>query len=71
LNDGIDKAAGIELLKTKKADAICFATLALGNPDLPERIRNNWELAKPDYSTLFAGGAKGYIDYPAHLLQAS
>lgn len=70
MNDGIDKAAGNELLKTKKADAICFATLALGNPDLLERFRNNWELTQPDYTTLFAGGAKGYIDYPAHLLKA-
>jgi 2,4-dienoyl-CoA reductase-like NADH-dependent reductase (Old Yellow Enzyme family) len=45
LNDGIDKPTGVELLKTKKADAISFASLALGNPDLPERFKSDWELA--------------------------
>lgn len=67
LNDGIDQATGTELLKTKKADAIAFGQLAISNPDLPERFRNGWELAKPDYQTLFTPGPKGYNDYPAHV----
>lgn len=66
LNDGVDKAIGNTLIKSKKADAITFGTLALCNPDLPERFRNGWELNPIDYSTLFTPGNKGYNDYPIH-----
>lgn len=65
-NDGIDQAAGNELIKSKKADAVSFGTLALANPDLVERFRNGWEVAMPDWTTLFTPGPKGYTDYPTH-----
>ena len=45
-----------------------YATMlesVLANPDFVERIRNGAELNAPDFTTLFGGGAKGYIDYPA------
>lgn len=46
---------------------VSFASLAVSNPDLPERIRNNWELNKNiDYTTLFSGGKVGYTDYPTY-----
>lgn len=67
LNDGIDHTLGNTLLKSKKADAIAFGTLALCNPDLPERFRNGWTLNSPDWATLFTPGPKGYNDYPAHV----
>ena len=46
-------------------DAIALGTLFLANPDLPARIRARSPLNAPDRSTFYAGGAKGYTDYPA------
>jgi N-ethylmaleimide reductase len=46
-------------------DLVSFAALFLANPDLPERFRRGAALNPPDRPTFYAGGAKGYIDYPA------
>ncbi|GLR66036.1 alkene reductase [Acidocella aquatica] len=53
------------LLHTGKADAVSFGRAFISNPDLVERIRDNAPLAKPDYSLLYTGEARGYTDYPA------
>jgi N-ethylmaleimide reductase len=37
----------------------------LANPDLPERFRTGAALNTPDKDTFYAGGEKGYTDYPA------
>ncbi|EAR89566.2 FAD/FMN-binding family oxidoreductase (macronuclear) [Tetrahymena thermophila SB210] len=66
LNDGVDQKLGEELLATGKADFISFAKLAIANPDLPNRFKNGWEVAMPDFSLLFSGGEKGYNDYHRH-----
>ncbi len=47
------------------ADVVPIGKWALANPDFVERFRNGAELNAPDFTTLFGGGAKGYIDYPA------
>jgi len=44
-------------------DFISFAKLAISNPDLPERFKNNWEIAPVDFKTLFTPGPEGYITY--------
>lgn len=42
-----------------------FGRIAISNPDLPERIRNNWPINyKIDFKNLFAPGPEGYTDYP-------
>ena len=33
------------------------------DPDLPERIKNNWPLQKYDRPTFYSRGEKGYTDY--------
>lgn len=48
-----------------KVDAIAFGTAFLANPDLPARIAAKAALNKPDPSTFYTLGAKGYTDYPA------
>ena len=54
------------------ADLVTFGKLYLANPDLPERIKNGWELnTNWDYSTFFVPGEKGYIDYPFYDADAS
>lgn len=47
-----------------KLDAVAFGTSFLANPDLPARIKIGAELNRPDPSTFYTQGAKGYTDYP-------
>ena len=47
------------------ADMIAFGRPFVANPDLPERLRTGAPLAGHDRATLFGGGAKGLVDYPA------
>lgn len=68
LNDSIDLPLALDLLKKKSADFISFGSLAVSNPDLPERFKHSWALDQMDYTTLFTPGAKGYSDYPNHVV---
>ena len=45
-------------------DLFCFGRAFLANPDLVERLRTGAALNEPDPDTFYAGGAKGYTDYP-------
>lgn len=47
------------------ADMVSVARWALANPDFVERLRTGAPLNAADPATFFAGGARGYIDYPA------
>jgi N-ethylmaleimide reductase len=46
------------------ASLVAFGSSFLANPDLPKRFELGAELNTPDFSTMFGGGEKGYIDYP-------
>jgi N-ethylmaleimide reductase len=46
------------------AFAVAFGRPFIANPDLPERIARDMDLAEPDGSTFYGGDEKGYIDYP-------
>lgn len=61
---GFTRESGARLLAEGGADAIVYGKLFLANPDLPERFRRNAPLNSPDAATFYAGGMKGYIDYP-------
>ncbi len=63
---GLDKQSAQQLLRKDMADLFGFGTLFISNPDLPERLRNDWPLAAGDQNTFYGGGAKGYIDYPTY-----
>jgi len=47
-----------------KADLFAFGRPFIANPDLVERLKTDAPLAVLDPTTLYGGGAKGYIDYP-------
>ncbi|KAK8113162.1 hypothetical protein PG984_013688 [Apiospora sp. TS-2023a] len=50
-------------------DGLLFGRYFISNPDLPERLRNGWPLAKYDRSTFygpFEDPAVGYTDYPRY-----
>ena len=46
------------------ADLAAVGKLFIANPDLVNRLKNNFELNAPDRATFYGGGAKGYTDYP-------
>lgn len=46
------------------ADVAPVAKWALANPDFITRLRTSASLNDPDPSTFYAGGARGYTDYP-------
>ncbi|MBD0260610.1 MAG: alkene reductase [Cytophagales bacterium] len=56
-------------LQSGLADLVAFGRPFVSNPDLPERLRTGAELAAPDPTTFFAGGNKGYLDYPVLQVQ--
>jgi N-ethylmaleimide reductase len=42
-----------------------FGRPFIANPDLPNRIKNDYPLANHEPSTLFSGAEKGLLDYQA------
>jgi N-ethylmaleimide reductase len=45
---------------------VAFGRYFIGNPDLVDRIREGWPLAKFDRKTLYTPGEAGYADYPSY-----
>jgi N-ethylmaleimide reductase len=61
---GFTLESGNKALAEGWADAIAFGVPFIANPDLPERIRRNAPLNKPDEASFYGGTEKGYTDYP-------
>ena len=53
-----------QALADGRGDLIAFGRPFIANPDLPERLRIDAPLNRPDPATFFGGGAHGYTDYP-------
>lgn len=53
-----------DILEDGLADTVSFGRPFISNPDLVERFRVGAPLAQQDYTTLYTGEDKGYIDYP-------
>ncbi len=64
LNGGYDAETGAAALRAGEADLIAYGRAFIANPDLVERFRSGATLNKPDVSTFYTDGAKGYTDYP-------
>ena len=64
-NGGYDKSSAGQAIRTGAADGIVFGQKFIANSDLPERLRLDAALNKPDPATLYFQGNKGYTDYPA------
>jgi N-ethylmaleimide reductase len=60
-----DLATAQESVDTGGTDLFCIGRAFLANPDLVERLRRGAALNEPDGDTFYAGGAKGYTDYPS------
>jgi N-ethylmaleimide reductase len=64
-NGGYDAAEAEAELAAGRAEFVSFGNLYLSNPDLPARFAAGAALTAADRATMYGGGAKGYIDYPA------
>ncbi len=56
----------LRILTEGKGDIFGFGRPFIANPDLPERIKNDWSLNSVDPTSLYGGTGKGYTDYPQH-----
>ncbi len=65
VNGGYTAQLGNQIIEKGGADLVCYGTLFLANPDLPERFRKNAPLNEADPTTFYGGAEKGYTDYPA------
>jgi N-ethylmaleimide reductase len=63
-NNGYDQNLASSRLAQNKADLIAFGRPFIGNPDLVERLKAGAPLSAFDPTTIYGGGAAGYIDYP-------
>jgi len=68
---GYDKESAEADIKSGLANLIAFGRPFINNPDLVERLSNNWPLSKELYVDLFySADDKGYTDYPIYQKQA-
>jgi 2,4-dienoyl-CoA reductase-like NADH-dependent reductase (Old Yellow Enzyme family) len=64
-NEGFTFESATRALAEGWADAVAFGKLFIANPDLPRRFAEGAPLNDWNTATFYAGGASGYIDYPA------
>ncbi|HTY93201.1 MAG TPA: alkene reductase [Steroidobacteraceae bacterium] len=64
-NEGFTFESATQALAAGEADAVAFGRLFIANPDLPRRLKLGAPLNEPDIPGFYAGGAKGYTDYPS------
>jgi N-ethylmaleimide reductase len=60
-----------QALASGLADVIAFGRPFIGNPDLPERLEQDLELASFDPDSLYSPGVAGYADYPSYRGEAA
>jgi 2,4-dienoyl-CoA reductase-like NADH-dependent reductase (Old Yellow Enzyme family) len=68
LAGGMTKERAEQFLNDGIIDIAAFGEPFIANPDLVERLRNNWPLLKPDRALSYGGGANGYTDYPTYTI---
>lgn len=63
-NCGYTKETAEQRIAEGNADLIAFGRPFITNPDLPERLKNNWPLnPAEDMSLWYTSGSQGYTDY--------
>ena len=65
---GFNKESAEAAIESGLANLIAFGRPFINNPDLVERLANNWPLSKELHTDLFYSAEdKGYTDYPVYL----
>ncbi|OHV08948.1 alkene reductase [Kushneria phosphatilytica] len=62
----LDKTEAEKLVNDGTIDLPVFGRLFTSNPDLVERMKNDWPLAEYDPNTFYGGDARGYVDFPSY-----
>jgi len=62
----LDVVSADRLVDEGLADGTAFGRWFIGNPDLPQRLRNGWPLVDAARAGYYSGGAKGYVDFPRY-----
>jgi len=70
-NCGFNGETGLKKIQEGTCDGVSFARFHITNPDLAERLINNYPLnSNFDFGTFYGthleDKGKGYIDYPPH-----
>lgn len=66
---GFNRDSAEMTLEKGEVDLVAFGVPYIANPDLVERMQNNWPLAESDRSTFYGVNGpleKGYTDYPSY-----
>ncbi len=63
-NGGYNREKTEQVLRTHDADLVSFGKLFISNPDLVQRLANNWPLNPVQEQTIYGGNEVGYTDYP-------
>jgi 2,4-dienoyl-CoA reductase-like NADH-dependent reductase (Old Yellow Enzyme family) len=64
VNEKFDKETAEAVISAGEADAVAFGKDYIATPDLVRRLKEGAPLNAKDAATFYAGGEKGYIDYP-------
>jgi len=65
VNNGYTRERALAVVSEGRADAVAFGKPFVANPDLVLRLWLGLPLAPVDGDTLYAGGERGYTDYPS------
>lgn len=60
------KEAAQQDVRDGLTDLVAFGRPFISNPDLVERLKNDWPMTTPDPSTFYGGDHVGYTDYPVY-----
>jgi N-ethylmaleimide reductase len=63
---GFDGAEAKAIVDRGDADFVAFARWFSSNPDLPERLRNDWPLTPYRREAFWGGDERGYSDFPPY-----
>lgn len=66
LAGGMTRERAEQLIADGLIDIAAFGEPFISNPDLVERLKNNWPLAPANRALHYGGGAEGYTDYPTY-----
>ena len=64
MGGSLDLASAEAAVNAGKTNLAGMGRAFLANPDLVSRLQGGLPLNPPDFSTFYAGGEKGYTDYP-------
>lgn len=66
LAGGMTRERAEQLIADGLIDIAAFGEPFIANPDLVERLKNNWPLTLANRALHYGGGAEGYTDYPTY-----